>query len=86
MPPQNTDPETEEVTQILMELMAVLWSHGRIQVSVGALMRVLGVENSNAAKHDDEYIMLDETFVNALPNSNIDTKELVGMSPSTTIH
>jgi hypothetical protein len=55
--------EQDQVVRLLMyEVMMVLYNHGIREVSVGGLMRVLGVDNANAAEHDDEVIIIDTKF------------------------
>ena len=48
------DPIYDYVRTVMLEIMAVLWSNGQKQLHVGAMMRLIGVEESQAAKHDDE--------------------------------
>jgi hypothetical protein len=56
------DPIYDYVRTVMLEIMAVLWSNGQKQLHVGAMMRLIGVEESQAAKHDDERIDIDESF------------------------
>ena len=42
--------------------MIVLYEHGIKEAHMGAMMRLLGVDDENAAKHDDESVVLDEKF------------------------
>ena len=46
----------------MIEVMAVLYSNGQRSVNVGALMRLLGVPDSQASEHDDERIDMDDQF------------------------
>ena len=59
---QDTDPLHDYVETVMLEVMAVLWANGQTKLHVGALMRLLGVPESAAAKHDDERIEIDESF------------------------
>jgi len=55
--------EQDQAVRLLMyKVMMVLYNHGIREVSVGGLMRVLGVDNANAAEHDDEVIIIDTKF------------------------
>ena len=57
------DVELEQEVRVLMyELMMVLYDHGITEIHVGGLMRLFGVLNDKAAKHDDEMIILDSKF------------------------
>ena len=59
---QDSDPLYEYVRTVMIEVMAVLYSNGQRSVNVGALMRLLGVPDSQAAEHDDERIDMDDQF------------------------
>lgn len=50
------------VREIIVDLCEVLWQRGYTIVPVGAMMRLVGVENERAARHDDEYFELDADF------------------------
>ena len=58
------DEETqEEIIRIAtMHLMLVLYREGISKIHMGGLMRVLGVPNETAAKHDDEEVLMDDDF------------------------
>ncbi len=57
------DAELEQEVRVLMyELMMVLYQHGIQEIHVGGLMRLLGIDNDTAAKHDDEMVILDHEF------------------------
>lgn len=46
-----------------MSLMVLLYRGSGIQeIHVGGLMRILGIPNEQAAKHDDETVIMDEEF------------------------
>lgn len=58
------DAELEQEVRVLMyEIMMLLYNHGITEVHVGGLMRLLGIENKSAGKHDNEVIVIDEKFV-----------------------
>ena len=52
----------QEVRVLMYELMMVLYQHGIQEIHVGGLMRLLGIDNDKAAKHDDEMVILDRKF------------------------
>jgi hypothetical protein len=60
----------ETIRQALMNLMVVLYDCGIEQVHIGGLMRILGIDNKIAAKHDDELIVVDEKFVKYVEQYN----------------
>lgn len=47
---------------LLMDLCEVMAAHGYELVSIGSLMRLVGVDESVSADHDDEYFALDNEF------------------------
>ena len=59
---QDTDPLYQYVREVMVEIMAVLWTHGQKTLHVGAVMRLLGVPEDQAALHDEERIDLEENF------------------------
>lgn len=68
---QETDPLYDYVRTVMMEVMAVLYANGHHQLHVGAMMRLIGVEESCAAEHDDERINIDESFAELASDLNI---------------
>ena len=84
------DPTLEEKVQdVIVDVCKALYLHGYREVSVGAMMRLIGVENTTATRHDDEYFKLDEEF-EALLNAEelAEYNELLDGSipPGTTMH
>ena len=59
---QETDPLYEFVRTVMLEVMAVLYANGQRQLHVGAMMRLIGVDEERAAMHDDDRIDIDESF------------------------
>lgn len=55
-----------EVRDLLMDICEVMARRGYEVVSVGAMMRLVGVGDERAAQHDAEYFALDEDFWNLL--------------------
>jgi hypothetical protein len=60
----------ETIRQSLMNLMVILYDCGIKQIHIGGLMRILGVDNTIASKHDDELIVVDEKFVKYVEQYN----------------
>lgn len=47
---------------LLLQIMAVLYVNGQRSVHVGAAMRLMGVDDETASKHDNDRIEIDENF------------------------
>ena len=56
----------EECKTIIMEVMMVLYKHGITEVHMGAMLRLMGVDEEVAHESDDERIVLDEKFTEYL--------------------
>ena len=56
----------ERIRSIMLEVMGVLYSNNITTVHMGAMMRLLGVPDSNAAEHDNNLLEVDEKFGNML--------------------
>ena len=68
---QETDPLYEFVRTVMLEVMAVLYANGQRQLHVGAMMRLIGVDEERAAMHDDDRIDIDESFAELANDLNI---------------
>ena len=68
---QETDPLYEFVRTVMLEVMAVLYANGQRQLHVGAMMRLIGVDEERAAEHDDDRIDIDESFAELANDVNI---------------
>lgn len=68
---QETDPLYEFVRTVMLEVMAVLYANGQRQLHVGAMMRLIGVDEERAAMHDDDRIDIDESFAELANDVNI---------------
>lgn len=70
----------ESVREIMIDILTVLHNHGIDTVSVGGIMRLLGVPSEIAASHDDEYLQVSvESFE--------ETEEEIEVAPpGTTLH
>ena len=65
------DPIYEYAKSVMFQIMTVLYINGRTEAHVGAIMRLLGVDEDHARLHDDERIELDENFVKLATELNI---------------
>jgi hypothetical protein len=68
---QETDPLYEYVRTVMLEVMAVLYANGQRQLHVGAMMRLIGVDEERAAEHDGDRIDIDESFAELANDVNI---------------
>jgi len=59
------------VRTVMLEVMAVLYANGQRQLHVGAMMRLIGVDEERAAMHDDDRIDIDESFAELANDVNI---------------
>ena len=67
---QDDDLLHERIKNIMLDVMAVLYDNGIKNVHMGAMMRLLGVDDSKASEHDSEVIELDEKFGTMLAELN----------------
>ena len=80
----DEDQLQKRIKAIMMDLMIVLYDHGIKEAHMGAMMRLLGVDDASAAKHDDESVVLDEKFGEMITKLN---KQVPSTIPSgTTFH
>ena len=54
----------------ILNFMVVLYDCGIEEVHVGGVMRILGVSNDKAQKHDNERLVLDQEFVKYVEQIN----------------
>ena len=52
----------QNLQDLIIEICTVMQSRGYTEVSVGAIMRLVGVDPVNAGRHDDDMIDLGEDF------------------------
>lgn len=75
------DPQLEHhVRKIIIDVCAALYENGITVANVGGLMRLVGVPDEEAQKHDDEYIEFDQD----LKNLTKESKD--APPPGTTLH
>lgn len=60
----------DQVREVMLDLMSVLFTHGIKRIHMGALMRLMGVSEHTAREHDNETIELDENFAQMLTELN----------------
>jgi hypothetical protein len=83
MPETDDELADQLVKETMLEIMSVLYDHGFTQVSVGALMRLLGVEFDQAQTHDNDYLIIQDSIAEYSKNA-WDTD--VEIPLNTTIH
>ena len=60
----------ETLRASILNLMVVLYDCGIKEIHLGGLMRILGVPNAKAKKHDNELVALDDNFVKYVEEFN----------------
>jgi hypothetical protein len=68
---QDDDPVYQYAKDMLLDIMAVLYANGRRTMHVGAAMRLMGVDDVTASRHDDERIEIEENFGEVVAQLNI---------------
>lgn len=65
------DIELDQAVRLaILNLMVVLYDCGIEEVHIGGVMRILGVSNDKAQKHDNERLILDQEFVKYVEQIN----------------
>ena len=82
---QDDDLIHNRIKNIMLDVMAVLYDNGIKTVHMGAMMRLLGVNDNKAAEHDSEIIEMDEKFGTMLAELN-KRAEPVEIPKGATIH
>ena len=77
------DPETfeENMQNLIVDLCKTLYLHGYREVRLGALMRVIGIEEEIAIEHDDEFFRLDGEFEELIQEDDAFNKEFAELVP-----
>lgn len=58
-----SDEQLEQAIQdLIVDICEVMYLRGYDRVPIGAMMRLVGVAEERAAKHDQEYFSLDDQF------------------------
>lgn len=73
-----------EVRDLIVEVCTVLYRRGYRTVSVGAMMRLVGVDSAAAAQHDLEYFELGDEFQNLAAGSGV--PDSARIPPDATVH
>ena len=60
----------ETVRMAILNLMLVLYDCGISEIHLGGIMRILGIPNDVAGKHDDEMVILDDNFAKYVEQIN----------------
>jgi hypothetical protein len=80
----------DKVQDLIVDICKALYFHGFREIPVGAIMRLIGVENETATRHDEEYFRLDAEFEALLQQEEIaeyeKTLEEATPPPGTTLH
>jgi hypothetical protein len=65
----------ETVRRFILDVCAVMYNYGFAEVRVGDIMRLMGVPDDKAGEHDNELIILDETFERVIESYTQETKK-----------
>jgi hypothetical protein len=80
----------DKVQDLIVDICKALYFHGFREIPVGAIMRLIGVENEIATQHDEEFFCLDAEFEALLQQEEIaeyeKTLEAATPPPGTTLH
>jgi hypothetical protein len=80
----DDDQLEQTVRELIIDLCEVLYYKGYREVSIGAMMRLVGVGNDSASKHDDTFFSLDEDFISIMESRKISAPE--PMPSGVTLH
>lgn len=87
---QNPDPLEQYIHDLILEICTVLYNHGYQRVPMGAMMRLIGVDDQHAQNHDGQYFDLDEDFERVLEEKNSKQEKFTLMDdtvpPGVTLH
>jgi hypothetical protein len=75
----------ETIRDIMIDLCEVLYNHGYKEVPIGPIMRLIGVEDSQAVDHDKEMFELGDDFKKLLELHKDSPKNNI-VPPGTTVH
>ena len=74
--------QDQEIRSLLIDICEVMHRRGYREVPLGILMRLVGIDDAHAKKHDDEYIVMPDEFRDEVSRRRSD--QLI--PPGTTIH
>lgn len=78
--------DDENVTAMVIALCATMFDNGIRLIHIGGLMRMLGVPNEDAQKHDDECFELQDDFYEQIEEMGYERLNVNLLSPSNTLH
>jgi len=76
----------QSVTDLIVDVCEVLYNHGYRTASIGAIMRLIGVNNESAAQHDNELFKLDEDFEDLVKSKKPQPPIEIKIPPGAMIH
>ncbi len=83
---EENDPIFQFARSTLLDIMTALYANGIKTMHVGAAMRLLGVDNDTASRHDSETIEIQENFGEIASTLNIAERLSPSIPDGTTIH
>ena len=80
------DPLEDAVQDLIIDLCEILYKRGYRIVPIGAIMRLIGVEEARAAEHDNEIFSLDNDFELMLQAKQEEQNIPMAPPPGATLH
>jgi hypothetical protein len=80
------DPLEDAVQDLIIDLCEILYKRGYRTVPIGAIMRLIGVEEARAAEHDNEIFSLDNDFELMLQAKQEEQNIPMAPPPGATLH
>jgi hypothetical protein len=74
------------IKDFVVDVCEVLYRRGIDRVSIGAVMRLLGMSAEVAEKYDDSYFNLDQEFQNILEEKNFATTSATSAPDDAVLH
>ena len=74
------------VKDLFIELCGVMYKRGFQSVSIGAIMRLIGIDNERSSRHDDQMFVFDDDFLYELHGFLNSEKTLQQNSTNKTVH
>lgn len=83
----QTENLEEEIYELIVDLCSVLYQYGYRTVPMGAMMRIIGVEEEEAMLHDNELFELDVSFEEIMEQRQAEnTDQSMYRPPDATLH
>lgn len=70
----------------MLEIMAVLWINGQRELHVGAMMRLMGIQDEIASLHDHERVPIDDNIGRLIENTAMAQAMFPDTAKNPTIH